>query len=320
MPDGKIGPRHFSLNEVDLPEPAQNEVLVQHLYLSLIPATRAWMHRTTYRNKLEAGHVVPGRALGRVVKSRIANVSEGMLVETMKGWQDYCVCKPDEIVVRDLRRPPEHLLGVLGTNAITAYFGLLFVGRPLAGENLLVSAAAGGIGSLVAQIGKIAGCRVVGVAGGKEKCEWLLSEVGIDVSVDYKASMFASDLAGSCPAGFDLFFDNTGGPVLEAALDSMRNFGRIVCCGNTSQYDRSTPDNGPRGVPFTLILKSLSMTGFVMMTYLEKRGLAEEHLWSWFEAGKLKPLYHVVEGLERAPDALIGMLAGENRGLTLVKI
>lgn len=320
MPTDKVARHHFSFAEVDVPAPAEGEVLVQHLYLLLIPAIRAWMNQQTYRSRLVPGDVVPGRALGRVIQSRHPDIREGMLVETLRGWQDYCVCRREEIVVRDERRPPEHLLGVLGSNAIAAYFGLLHVGRPVAGETLLVSAAAGGIGAIVSQIGKIAGCKVVGVAGGPQKCEWLRSEIGVNASVDYKALDFAALLRASQPGGFDLFFDNTGGPILEAALDAMRDHGRIVCCGNTSQYDSADPDRGPKGLPLTLILKSLTMTGFVMMSFLDQRERAEADLWQWFEAGKLKAAYHVVEGLESAPDALVGMLAGANRGITLVKV
>lgn len=319
-PVERINATHFELIDTAIPEPMEGELLVQHLYLSLIPATRLWMHRATYREKLAPGEVMPGRALGRVIKSRSPAVREGALVETMKGWQDYCVCVPDEVVIRDGRWPAEHMLGILGTNALTAYFGLMHVGRPTAGETLLVSAAAGGVGSLVTQLGKIAGCNVVGIAGGKEKCDWLTETVGADAALDYKADEFSERLQEQCPGGVDLYFDNTGGMVLETALQAMRTHGRIVCCGNTSQYDSATPDRGPAGVPLTLILKGLTMRGFVMMEFLDKRAEAEERLWQWYGQEKLKPFYHLVEGLERAPETLVGLLAGANTGLTMVRL
>lgn len=320
FPTGNISARHFRMTESDVPRPKNGEILVRHLYLSLIPANRAYMNQETYRAKLDPGQVMAGRALGRVVESCHPDFSEGQLVETTRGWQDYCICGPDELIARDNRRPPQHLLGILGSSALAAYFGLLHVGRPRAGETLLISAAAGGVGSVVAQLGKIAGCGVIGVAGGAAKCAWLIDEIGIDRAVDYKSDRFASDLADSHTDGFDIFFDNTGGFVFETALAQMRNHGRIVCCGNTAMYDTSLPDHGPRGVPLALILKSLTMTGFVQMSFQSKRMEAEAKLWEWLEEGRLKPVYHIVENLQNAPEALVGMLAGANKGMTLVKV
>ncbi|MGB3865133.1 MAG: NADP-dependent oxidoreductase [Xanthobacteraceae bacterium] len=319
-PEGKLTTRQFELRHSPAPSPQDGEVLVRHRYISLMPGNRAWMQRETYRSQLDPGQVMPGRALGEVLESRHAGFKKGDIVETNLGWQDYAAAPPSQLYKRDESRPIEHLLGVLGSSGITAYFGLLHVGRPRAGETLLVSAAAGGVGSFVSQLGKIAGCRVVGIAGGSTKCDWLTREVGIDHAVDYKADDFAKRLSAACPDGVDLFFDNTGGPVLEAALDAMKIGGRIVCCGNTAQYDSDVPESGPKGLPLKLIVKSLTMTGFVMHSYRQCWSEAEADIWRWFQEGRIKPFYHIVHGLENTPAALIGLLNGENRGITLVRI
>ena len=319
-PRGKLTPQQFELRRVPDPVPAEGEALVRNLYISLMPGNRAWMQGETYRSQLATGQPMPGRALGEVVASNSPDFQKGDLVETNLGWQDCCVASAAQIYRRNAARPAAHLLGILGSSAITAYFGLLHVGRPRAGETILVSAAAGGVGSLVAQLAKIAGCRVVGVAGGPGKCEWLRTEVGVDAAVDYKADDFAAALHAACPDGADLFFDNTAGPVLEAALDAMKVGGRIVCCGATAQYDSETLPRGTAGLPLKLIVKSLTMTGFVMHNYRDQWPEAEARLWGWFEQGRIKPLYHIVEGLENTPAALIGLLAGENRGMTLVQV
>jgi NADPH-dependent curcumin reductase CurA len=319
-PEGKLTTQQFELRQAPVPSPKEGEALVKHRYISLMPGNRAWMQRETYRSQLTAGRVMPGRALGEVVESRHSDFKKGDIVETNLGWQDYAVGAATQLYKRDASRPIEHLLGILGSSGMTAYFGLLYVGRPRAGETLLVSAAAGGVGSLVAQLAKIAGCRVVGVAGGSAKCEWLRREVGVDDTVDYKSGNLAEALRAASPDGYDLFFDNTGGPILEAALDAMKTGGRLVCCGNTAQYDSEVPQSGPKGLPLTLIVKSLSMTGFVMHNYRDRFSEAEANIWKWREAGRIKPFYHVVEGLENTPVALIGLLAGANRGMTIVRI
>lgn len=319
-PKGKLSTDHFQLREVPVPDLEPGRVLVRHRYLSLMPGNRAWMQRPTYRSVLDPGQVMPGRTLGEVIASDAPGFAPGDVVEGGAGWQDYAVVSPRSLTKRPGGQPQEHLVGLLGTSGLTAYFGFLHVGRPRAGQTVLVSAAAGGIGSIVVQLARISGCRVVGVAGGPEKCAWLRQDVGVDATVDYKAGDLAGQLKTACPQGVDLFFDNTGGPVLEAALDAMKIGGRIVCCGNTAQYDGEAPAAGPKGLPLTLNVKSLTMQGFIVSNYLDRFGEAEANLWGWRQAGQLKPFYHLVEGLEQTPAALVGLLNGANRGMTIVRI
>lgn len=318
LPDGKLGIEHFAFKSVPVPEPGAGEFLVRHLALSMMPGNRAWMQRKTYRDELAPGQVMPGRAIGRVVKSRSDHIREGDFVETQLGWQDYAVACPSEVIVRDKAKPVEHLLGILGSSGTTGYLGLFHVGRPRAGETLLISAAAGGIGSIVSQLGKIAGCRVVGIAGGPEKCRWITEVIGCDEAVDYKAPDLAGQIRRACPAGIDLFYDNTGGPILETVLGEIKDGGRIVCCGNTAEYDSKVPEAGPKGLPLSLIVKNLTMSGFTQMRFTKEKIEAHENLWRWYEQGKLKAYYHVMHGLEQAPAALIGMMRGENRGIVQV--
>ncbi|MGE0653234.1 MAG: zinc-binding dehydrogenase, partial [Alphaproteobacteria bacterium] len=215
--------------------------------------------------------------------------------------------------------PESHLLSLIGIAGKTAYHGLINVGRPKAGETVVVSAAAGSVGSFVGQIAKAVGCRAVGIAGGPEKCKWLVDALGYDAAVDYKAKSFRKDLAAAAPNGIDVFFDNVGGPVLEAALFQMNQRGRVVCCGAVSQYDTSNLQS-PRGVPGLLVVKRLRMEGFIVMDYADQDKEAEDKLLAWAKTGKIKVVEDIVDGLENAPRALIGLLAGENRGKRMVRV
>ncbi len=320
-PAGMVGPEHFTLREKPVPAPGQGEVLVRTRLLSLDPANRAWMSPApTYRAPVMPGDVMHGFALGEVVQSNAPDVSVGDLVEGMLGWQDYAVMKATEVARRDARYRPEALMGVLGITGLTAYYGLREVGRPKPGETVLVSAAAGAVGSFAGQIAKIEGCRVVGTAGGPEKCAWLTQELGFDAAIDYKSADLRAALKDACPRGIDIYFDNTGGAVLQAALFQMNTGGRIVCCGNLSQYNAEKPGPGPMGVPGLLVVKRLRMEGFIVMDYFATRPQAEATLAKWVEEGRLKAQEDIVEGLENAPAALAGMFAGRNRGKLLVRV
>ncbi|MBR1231799.1 NADP-dependent oxidoreductase [Bradyrhizobium sp. AUGA SZCCT0182] len=319
-PVDKLGAEHFEFRTAKVAPLQDNEILIRHHYLSLMPGNRAWMQRDTYVPMLTTGQVMPGRAIGEVLESKDPDYKPGDVVETMLGWQEYVVAHASVLTRRDKSVPMNHLLGVLGSSALTAYFGLFDVGQPRAGETLVISAAAGGVGSIVAQLGKIAGCRVIGIAGGEEKCAWLRDAIGLDGVVDYKAGPIEEALKQLCPDGPDLFFDNTGGPILEAMLPVMKIGGRIVCCGNTAQYDSPMPEHGPKGIPITLIARDLRMRGVLLMNYLNRRGEAEAALWRWTAEGRLKPIYYIVDGLENAPTAMIGLMAGANRGVSLVRI
>jgi NADPH-dependent curcumin reductase CurA len=209
---------------------------------------------------------------------------------------------------------------VFGVAGLTAYFGLLECGKPKSGDTVVVSAAAGSVGSLVGQIAKIKGCRVVGIAGGADKCALLERELGFDAAVDYKVGDTRRALRAACPDGIDVYFDNVGGDVLEACLFNMNNHGRIACCGAVSQYDGAAPAHGPRGVPGLIVTKRLTLTGFVVMDFYAKRDAALTELKHWVDEGKLVVREDILEGLESLPGALIGLLAGENIGKRMVKI
>lgn len=218
-------------------------------------------------------------------------------------------------------KPLSHLLSVYGISGLTAYFGLTEVGRASPGETVVISAAAGAVGSSAGQIARILGCRVVGIAGGDEKCRWLTEELGYDVAVNYKSGPVAERLKAACPDGIDVYFDNVGGEIFEAALSKMNLMGRIACCGVVSTYDsESQPAHGPRGVPFLLVVKRLTMRGFVVSDFFGGRDEALAKLRQWVEAGRLKVIEDIVEGFENLPTALIGLLRGENRGKRMVRI
>jgi hypothetical protein len=316
-----VGPEHFTLRHTKVPSPGPGEMLLRTRLLSLDPANRAWMApNPTYKSPVEPGDVMHGFALGEVVQSNVPGFEPGDLVDGMLGWQDYAVIKAREATKREMRYKPEWLMGVLGVTGLTAYYGLLEVGKPKAGETVVVSAAAGAVGSIVGQIAKIMGCYVVGTAGGPEKCAWLTQELGFDAAVDYKAGGVRRALKEVCPQGIDVYFDNTGGEVLQAALFLMNALGRIVCCGNLSQYNAEKPEPGPMGVPGLMVVKRLRMEGFIVMDYFATRPQAEAQLAEWLGEGRLKAAEDVVEGLERAPLSLAQLFQGRNRGKLLVRV
>jgi NADPH-dependent curcumin reductase CurA len=307
QPQGKIGPDTFQWTETAIPVPRDGEALVRTRMLSLDPANRAWMMGKTYRDALEPGQVMSGFAIGEVV-------------EGDWGWQDYAAMPARRLAKRTTQAPLELLIGPLSVTGLTAYFGLLEVGRPKPGDTVLVSAAAGAVGTMVGQIAKLAGCRVVGTAGGQDKCDWLVRELGFDAAVDYKAGGVFRALRAVCPNGVDVYFDNTGGPVLEAALSLMNLRGRIACCGNVSQYDVEKPAPGPMAVPGLVVTKRLRLEGFIVMDFYDRRAEAEAKLARWVEEGKIKAIVDVVDGLDKAPQALIGLFEGRNKGKMAVRV
>ncbi|MDB5494762.1 MAG: zinc-containing alcohol dehydrogenase superfamily [Phenylobacterium sp.] len=320
IPQDKLGPEHFKLIEGERPRPGEGEVLVRTRYISLDAANRAWMQGATYRSALTSGQVMAGGALSEVVESRDPALKPGDLVWGDTGWQEYAAAPAKRLAKLPNMEPVTHLLSVYGVAGLTAYFGLLDCGRPKAGETVVVSAAAGSVGSLVGQIARIKGCRVVGVAGGEAKGRWLVDEIGFDAAVDYKAGNLRGQLKEACPNGVDVYFDNTGGDILEAMLFAMNVHGRIACCGAVSQYDGAAPAHGPRGVPGLIVTKRLTLRGFVVMDFDEQREKALKDLQTWVAEGKLKVQEDILEGLENTPAALIGLLHGENRGKRMVKV
>lgn len=319
-PQGKLTPANFTFAEGPIPTPGEGEVLVKSKYVSLDAANRAWMQGVTYRSALETGQVMAGGSLAEVVESRSPNLSPGDLVSAETGWQDYAALPGKHLAKLPKVEPLTHLLSVYGVTGLTAYLGLLRVGDPKPGETVAVSAAAGAVGSIAAQVAKLKGARVIGIAGGAAKGAWLTGELGLDAAVDYKQGDVRRQLRALAPDGIDVYFDNTGGDIFEAALFNMANHGRIVCCGAVSQYDDVPPAHGPRGVPGLIVTKRLKVQGFVVMDFYDGREAALAELRGWVEAGKLKVQEDVIDGLENLPAALIGLLAGENRGKRMVRV
>jgi NADPH-dependent curcumin reductase CurA len=319
-PSGKLGPEHFKLSNAAIPEPADGEALLRVRYISLDAANRAWMHGATYRSAVEANTVMAGGGIAEVVSSKAPGLAPGDLVFADTGWQDYAAIPAKHLTRMPKVEPMTHLLSVYGIAGLTAYFGLLEVGKPKSGETVVVSAAAGSVGSLVGQIARIKGCRVVGIAGGRDKCSWLTSELGFDAAVDYKDGAVFKALRAAAPKGIDVYFDNVGGDILEACLPQMNNHGRIACCGAISQYDGVPSAHGPRGVPGLIVVKRLLMQGFIVMDFMAQRDKALADLQAWTSSGRLKVQEDVINGLENTPQALIGLLAGENRGKRMIKV
>ncbi len=319
-PSGKLAPEHFKLREGAIPEVRDGEALLRVRYISLDAANRAWMHGATYRAAVEPNAVMAGGGIAEVVSSKAPGLAPGDIVFGDTGWQDYAAVPAKHLSKMPKIEPMTHLLSIYGIAGLTAYFGLLDVGKPKAGETVVVSAAAGSVGSIVGQIARIKGCRAIGIAGGQDKCRWLTSELGFDAAVDYKEGGLFKSLKAAAPNGIDVYFDNVGGDILEACLAQMNNRGRIACCGAISQYDGVPSAAGPRGVPGLIVVKRLTMQGFIVMDYMERRNEALRDLQGWTAAGKIKVQEDIIDGLENTPGALIGLLAGENRGKRMIRV
>jgi NADPH-dependent curcumin reductase CurA len=319
-PKGKLAESHFRLSEGAVPVPKDGEVLLRVKLLSLDAANRAWMQGATYRAAVEAGTVMAGGGLAEVVESKAEGFTAGDLVLADTGWQEYAALPAKRLRKAPAMDPLSHLLGAYGVSGLTAYHGLLEIGKPRAGETVVVSAAAGAVGSIVGQIAKIKGCTVIGIAGGDDKCAWLTGELGFDHAINYKKEPIGKTLRTAAARGIDVYFDNVGGDVFEACLFGMNNHGRIACCGAVSQYDGAPPAHGPRGVPGLIVVKRLVVQGFIYTDYDAKHATALAELKSWVDAGKLKIREDIIAGLENAPRALVGLLAGENLGKRMVRV
>jgi NADPH-dependent curcumin reductase CurA len=321
LPTGALSASDFEVRTAPMPEPADGEVLCQTVALTIGAGQRAGLQGSaSYAGAPESGRVMGGSTVARVVASRSADVAEGALVSAFNGWQEYATAPARNVQVLADGTDPATALGVLGTNGITAYFGLLDVGQPQPGETVVVSAAAGSVGHIVGQIAKIKGCRVVGVAGSADKCRLLTDELGFDVAVDYHDPDFRTAFKDATPDRIGVYFDNTGGPVLESALFRMATGGRIACCGVVSQYDTSTPGPGPRGVPGLLVNNRVRMEGFLVFDYADRYAEARAQMSAWIADGTLRPRTTEFQGLEEAPQAFVELLNGRTIGTTIVNI
>ena len=318
-PEGELKDSDFSLVETEAPAPGDGEALVKVVMLSCDPTQRAWIAGDTYLPAVKIGEVVRSFGAGRVETSNSPDLKPGEIVLGLLGWQDYAAMKPAALTKLPPGAPIELAMGVLGMIGITAYFGLLDVGRPKEGETVVVSGAAGATGSIVGQIAKIKGCRVIGIAGGAEKCRWLTQDLGLDAAIDYKADNVKARLKELCPKGIDIFFDNVGGPILDAALARLALRGRIVLCGGISSYDVAEPPPGPRNY-LNLVSRRGRMEGFLVSDYLPRAKEAIGALAGWIKEGKLKHRVDVQHGLENAPATLRRLFEGKNEGKQLLRI
>ncbi|MCB1017405.1 MAG: NADP-dependent oxidoreductase [Acidimicrobiales bacterium] len=320
-PDGLVRPEDFALVEAPVPEPAEGEAVVRTEYLSIDPTVRTWISEArSYFPPVAIGEPVRCPGAGRVVASAVDAFAVGDPVYTLTGWQDYAVVRDDGFATR----LPDDMaltaaLGVLGNNGITAYVGMLDIGRPQEGETVVVSAAAGATGSVAGQLAKRAGARVVGIAGRPDKCAWVVDELGFDACVDHRAPDFVERLRAATPQRVDVYFDNVGGPVLDAVLKRLAGHARVVLCGAIAVYNAEHKPPGPANY-LELITQRATMTGFNTFDHWDRFGEITDQLAGWLADGSLRSREHVLDGLERAPEALNMLFTGDNLGKLLVRV
>jgi NADPH-dependent curcumin reductase CurA len=320
-PIGSVKRSDWNFTEEPVAAPADGQVLVKTLYLSLDPAMRGWMNEgKSYIAPVGIGEVMRAGAIGKVIESKDPGFKAGDFVNGTIGVQEYAVVNAKQITRVDPRLAPLTVyLSTLGMPGFTAYFGLLDVGKPEAGQTVVVSGAAGAVGTVVGQIAKIKGCRAVGIAGGAEKCRYLTDQLGFDAAVDYKNSDVKAALREACPNGIDVYFDNVGGDILDIALTRLARHARVVICGAISQYNNTTPFKGPANY-MSLLVNRASMTGMVVFDYAKRYPEAVRDMAGWMAEGKLKSREHVVEGLEKFPETLSMLFSGENLGKLVLKV
>ena len=316
-------PQQTDWSYVDEPirQPSDKEVLVRTLYLSLDPAMRGWMNEgKSYIRPVQIGEVMRAGGVGQIVASQHPDFAEGDHVYGTLGVQEYATLDGKLLTKIDTRIAPLPVfLGTLGMPGMTAYFGLLEVGQPQAGQTVVVSGAAGAVGSVVGQIAKIKGCRAVGIAGGREKCDYLVNDLGFDAAIDYKSQDVKKALREHCPQGVDVYFDNVGGDILDAVLTQLARNARIVICGAISQYNSTTGVKGPANY-MSLLVNRASMKGMVVFDYADRYAPAMREMAGWLAAGKLRTREDIVTGLETFPEALLKLFRGENMGKLVLKV
>jgi NADPH-dependent curcumin reductase CurA len=318
-PVGMVKETDFELRESPRPRPAEGQLLVRNLYLAFEPAMRGWIEdRPSYMPPVALGEVMRGMTVGRVAESRRPGFAAGDLVSGMTGWQEWALA---DAGVNKLPPgvSPQLALSVLGATGITAYFGMLDVGRPRAGETVVVSGAAGATGSVAGQIAKLEGCRVIGIAGGAAKCAWLVGEAHFDAAIDYKSEDVGRRLSELCPRGIDVYFDNVGGETLDLVLARIAQRARIVLCGAISAYNLADPPPGPRNY-FNLVIQRGRMEGFIVLDYLPRFAEAAGKLLAWVAEGKLAWQVDVQRGFENAPKTFLRLFRGANTGKQLLEI
>lgn len=321
-PNGTVKGTDWSRTEEAVRAPAEGEVVIQVLYLSLDPAMRGWMNesKASYIPPVGINEVMRALAVGKVTASKNSKFAVGDHVTGLLGVQEYAYSNGHGLTKVDPKLAPLPVyLGTLGMPGMTGYFGLLEVGQPKAGDTVVVSGAAGAVGSVVGQIAKIKGARVVGIAGGADKCRYLVEELGFDAAIDYKTENVAEALKTHCPEGVNVYFDNVGGDILDAVLTRLARGARIVICGAISQYNNTTPVKGPANY-LSLLVQRATMTGIVVSDYYDRAGEAAMVMAGWIQSGKLKTREDIVEGLDNFPKAFDMLFSGANNGKLVLKV
>jgi NADPH-dependent curcumin reductase CurA len=325
-PQGEPTLENFKRTEEDVPEPSEGQMLLRAIYLSLDPYMRGRMNAgKSYASPVEIGEVMEGRAVCEVVSSNLASYQPGDFVLHLgQGWQEYALANCEGVHKIDPAAGPlSYSLGVLGMPGMTAYTGLLNIGQPQSGETLVVAAASGAVGSVVGQIGKIKGCRVIGIAGGKEKCRYVKEELGFDACLDHREPSLPERLQAACPRGIDVYFENVGGHVFEAVLPLLNNFARVPVCGLIAHYNDAGLPAGQDHVPelmFHILTKRLTFRGFIVWDFASQLAEIQADVGKWLREGRIKYKEDITDGLENAPQALIGLLRGENFGKKVIRV
>jgi NADPH-dependent curcumin reductase len=318
--------QNFRLDEGAVPEPHEGQVLLRTLYLSLDPYMRQVMNEVgpVYAPSVRLGASMPGGTVNRVVASRHSQFRPGDLVLGSAGWQDFAVSDGSDLLSLGEMEQPSLALGGLGMPGFTAYVGLLDIGQPSAGETVVVSAATGAVGAVVGQIAKLKGARVVGIAGGADKCRYAVAELGFDVCLDRRDPQLAERLAAACPDGIDVYFENVGGAVFDAVLPLLNIGARVPVCGHIADYNSGAVPSGPNKVPLVmaaLVQKRVRMQGFIILDhYADRYDVFRREMGEWVTARRVKLRETVVDGLERAPEAFVGLLEGRNFGKLVVRV
>ncbi|MGF0242334.1 NADP-dependent oxidoreductase [Rhodococcus sp. IEGM1300] len=320
-PVGAATRETFTYQEIPVGEPASGQIVVKNEYLSLDPAMRGWMNEgKSYIPPVALGEVMRALGVGKVIASNNPGFAVGDYVNGAVGVQDYFVGAPQNFYKVDPKLAPLPVyLSALGMTGMTAYFALLDVGVPKAGETVVLSGAAGAVGSIAGQIAKIKGCRVIGIAGGADKCKFLIDELGFDGAIDYKNEDVHEGLKRECPKGVDVYFDNVGGDILDAVLSRLRLKARVVICGAISQYNNKEAIKGPANY-LSLLVNRARMEGFVVMDYADRFAAAGQEMAGWMAKGQLKSKEDIVEGLETFPETLMKLFSGENFGKLVLKV
>lgn len=320
-PVGAATRETFTYQEVPVGEPGANQILVRNEYLSLDPAMRGWMNEgKSYIPPVGLGEVMRALGVGQVVASNHPGFAVGDYVNGALGVQDYFLGEPRGFYKVDPKLAPlPRYLSALGMTGMTAYFALLEVGAPKEGETVVISGAAGAVGSIAGQIAKLKGCRVVGIAGGADKCRFLVDELGFDGTIDYKSEDVLAGLKRECPKGVDVYFDNVGGDILDAVLTRLNLKARVVICGAISQYNNKEAVKGPANY-LALLVNRARMEGFVVMDHAAKFAAAGQEMAGWMAQGQLKSKEDIVDGLETFPETLAKLFSGENFGKLVLKV